>query len=196
MTQADSVLSTPPTNTSVTRRSVLGTAAGAAAALAAAGASPMAAAAGATELPPPDGFERVLDHQGRVWFKADGMPDPIYAAIERHKETAAIWDTAVTASSGFNDFDTTDEQRRQRDLVEDAEHAAWQACDQAGIDLVTTEPTTPAGIIAAIRHVQIQIRDDIYMPTSMPDQLSNRVKYEGDSPATLAWVDAYLDSLG
>ena len=62
MTQADSVHSTPPTNTSVTRRSVLGTAAGAAAALAATGASPMAAAPG---------------------------PDPIFAAIERHRRAYA-----------------------------------------------------------------------------------------------------------
>jgi hypothetical protein len=51
MTQADRVFSTPPTNTSVTRRKILGTAAGAAAALAATGAvaaaiPPAAAAAG------------------------------------------------------------------------------------------------------------------------------------------------------
>jgi hypothetical protein len=169
MTQADSVLSTPPTNTSATRRKILGTIAiGTVAALASTIAEP-----GAIALP----------------------ADPIYAAIERHKETAAIWDTAVTARSGFNDLDMTDEQARQCDLLEDAEDAAWEACDQAGIDLVTTEPTTPAGIIAAIRYVQIQIRDDIYMPRSMPDQLSNGVKYEGDSPVTLAWVDAYLDTI-
>ena len=43
MTQADSVHSTPPTNTSVTRRRLLGTAA-ATAGLAATGSSPMAAA--------------------------------------------------------------------------------------------------------------------------------------------------------
>jgi hypothetical protein len=169
MAKADSVLSMPPTNTPIdtTRRRLLTVAAGGAMSI---------AAGSATALPA-------------------AIHDPIYAAIERHKETAAIWDTVVTARSGFNNFDMTDEQQRQRNLLEDAEHAAWEACDQAGIDLVTTEPTTPAGIIAAIRYVQIQIRDDIYMPTSMQDQLSNGVKYEGDSPATLAWVDAYLDTI-
>jgi hypothetical protein len=33
------------------------------------------------------------------------------------------------------------------------------------------------------------------MPRSMPDQLSNGIKYEGDDPATLAWMDAYLDTI-
>jgi hypothetical protein len=64
MTQADSVLSTPPTNTSVTRRSVLGTAAGAAAALAATGASPMA---------------------------ASPAPDPIFAAIDAFRRAHALF---------------------------------------------------------------------------------------------------------
>jgi hypothetical protein len=122
-------------------------------------------------------------------------PDPIFAAIERHRAAGIVWGAAVDVCADFPEFDITDEQRRQRNLLEDAADAAWEACDQAGIDLVTTAPTTPAGIIAAIRYVQIQIRDDIYMPRSMPDQLSNGVKYEGDDPATLAWMDAYLDTI-
>jgi hypothetical protein len=68
MTQADSVLSTPPTNTSVSRRSVLGTAAGAAAALAATGASPMAAAP---------------------------APDPIYEAIDAHRKAYATMEARL-----------------------------------------------------------------------------------------------------
>jgi hypothetical protein len=66
MTQADSVHSTPPTNTSPTRRKILGTAAGAAAALATTGASPMA---------------------------ASPAPDPIYAAIEAHRKAYATMQT-------------------------------------------------------------------------------------------------------
>ena len=115
-----------------------------------------------------------------------GAPDPIFAAIEHHRAAGIVWAAAVDVCADFPEFDITDEQRRQRNLLEDATDAAWEACDQAGIDLVTTAPTTPAGIIAAIRYVQIQIRDDIYMPRSMPDQLSNGVKYEGDDPAMLA----------
>jgi hypothetical protein len=62
MTQADSVLSTPPTNTSLSRRNILGTAA--AAALAATGASPMAAAPG---------------------------PDPIFAALDAFRLAEAAF---------------------------------------------------------------------------------------------------------
>jgi len=64
MTQADRVFNTPPTNTSVTRRKILGTAAAAAAALAATGASPMAAAP---------------------------APDPIYPAIEAFRRAHALF---------------------------------------------------------------------------------------------------------
>jgi hypothetical protein len=62
MTQADRVFNTPPTNTPVTRRKILGTAAGAAAALAATGASPMA---------------------------ASPAPDPIFAAIDAYRQVDA-----------------------------------------------------------------------------------------------------------
>jgi hypothetical protein len=61
MTKADSVLSTPPTNTSVTRRKILGTAAGAAA----------LAATGASSTP------------------ASPAPDPIFAAIDAHRRADA-----------------------------------------------------------------------------------------------------------
>jgi hypothetical protein len=72
MTQADSVHSTPPTNTSPTRRKILGTFAAAAAATTIA-AKPVAAAA-----------------IGPI------APDPIYAAIDRHKAAGVIWDAAVS----------------------------------------------------------------------------------------------------
>jgi hypothetical protein len=82
MAQADSVLSTPPTNTSVTRRKILGTAAGAAAALAATGTVPAAiptSAAAAGLANPPSGFHKVIGPDGRLWFAAD---DPDAELIE------------------------------------------------------------------------------------------------------------------
>jgi hypothetical protein len=68
MPEADSVHSTPPINTSVTRRNILGTAAGAAAALVATGASPMA---------------------------ASPAPDPIFALIEAHRTATALHSAAL-----------------------------------------------------------------------------------------------------
>jgi hypothetical protein len=191
MTQADSVLSTPPTNTSVdtTRRHFLTVAAAGAAAIA------TAAPAAAAQAIPPDGFERVLDHQGRVWFKADGMPDPIYAAIERHKAAGAIWEAAVTMRSRFRDGPKMNaEQRRQCQLLDDAEADAWEPCEQTGFELVTTKPTTHAGMVAAIRYIRIQMRDDgTFMPHGLEFEFNSGS--EGDGGETLGWVDAFLDTL-
>jgi len=44
--------------------------------------------------------------------------DPIYAAIERHKETAAICDAAGTIRSRFPDRHMNDERARQLERLE------------------------------------------------------------------------------
>ena len=69
MAKANRVISTPPTNTSLTRRKILGTIAAAATAVAA----KPAVAAGIGPI----------------------APDPIYAAIERHKAACVPWDAAI-----------------------------------------------------------------------------------------------------
>jgi hypothetical protein len=121
-------------------------------------------------------------------------PDPIFAAIKRHKQTGAVWDAAVDVRSDFPDLDMTAEQREQRDELDEAVEEAWRPCEKAGIDMVTTAPTTPTGIVAAIAHVRAQMRDDgTYMP--------HRMKFEyspgdaGDSKETMAWIDAFLDTI-
>ena len=120
--------------------------------------------------------------------------DPIYAAIERHKQTAAVWDAAVDVRSNFNDLHMTAEQREQRDELDDAVEDAWAPCDQAGIDLVTAKPTTPAGIVAAIAYIRIQMRDDgTYMPHRMEFEYSPGS--EGDSKQTMGWIDAFLETI-
>jgi hypothetical protein len=172
MTQADSVLSTPPTNTSAkqSRRSILGAiAAGAAATLVSTIAEPATAAAA---LP----------------------ADPIYAAIERHKAAALIWDAAVDVRADFPELDMDDEQAKQRDLLDEAADAAWDSCEQTGIELVTTKPTTHAGMVAAIRYIRIQMRDDgTFMPHGLEFEFNSGS--EGDGGETLGWVDAFLDTL-
>ena len=120
--------------------------------------------------------------------------DPIYAAIERHKAAALIWDAAVNVRAHFNDLHMTDEQREQCDLLDDAVEDAWEPCEQSGIDLITTKPTTPAGIITAIRYIQIQMRDDgTYMPQGVEFEYTEGSA--GDSRAAMGWIDAFLDTL-
>jgi hypothetical protein len=136
---SDRVLGTPPTNTSLSRRAVI--VAGALLPIA------LPAAAGATELPPPDGFERVLDHQGRLWFKADGMPDPAFALIAAKLAADAAHCEAI---------DAQDEAESGGDADVIAE--AWRhCCDASGVvneadwRLATTPPTTLAGVAAVLR---------------------------------------------
>jgi hypothetical protein len=121
-------------------------------------------------------------------------PDPIFAAIERHKQTAAAWDAAVDVRSNFNDLHMTEEQREQRDDLDDAVEDAWRPCEQAGIDLLNTEPTTQTGIIAAITYIRIQMLDDgIYMPHGM--EFTFNPGNEGDAKETMAWIDAFLRTI-
>jgi hypothetical protein len=169
MTRADRVLSTPPTNTPIdtTRRRFL--------AVAAVGsAASVGTLAAAATMP----------------SSAPASPDPIYAAIERHKQTAAVWDAAVDVRCNFEDIDMTEEQREQRDELDDAVEDAWMPCRQAGLDLIETEPATLAGIVAAIQYIRIQMRDD---GTYMPHHLV--LDTGGDAQDTMDWIDAFLDTI-
>jgi hypothetical protein len=116
--------------------------------------------------------------------------DPIYAAIERHKQTAAVWDAAVDVRSNFEDLDMTEERREQRDELDDAVEDAWMPCRQAGLDLINTEPTTLAGIVASIQYIRLQMRDD---GTYMPHHL--RLDTGGDAQDTMGWIDAFLGTI-
>ena len=116
--------------------------------------------------------------------------DPIFAAIERHKQAAAVWDAAVDVRSNFNDLDMTDEQREQRDELDDAVEDAWIPCSHAGADLINTEPTTSAGIVAAIAYIRIQMRDD---GTYMPHNLI--LETGGDAQETMGWIDTFLETI-
>jgi hypothetical protein len=123
------------------------------------------------------------------------MPaDPMYAAIERHKETCIVWDAAASARSDFADLTMTAEQRRQCDELDDAIENTWRPCERAGVDLINTTPTTLAGIVAAIRYIKIQMKDDgTYMPRRIIFAYSPG--YEADAKETLGWIDAFLDTI-
>jgi hypothetical protein len=109
--------------------------------------------------------------------------DPIYAAIERHKQTAAIWDAAV------NDDDETE---GFQEAVDDAREPLMQA----GVDLVTTAPTTPAGIVTAISYIRTQMRNNsTYMPYETKFEFEFDPGYPGDGEEVLGWIDAWLDTL-
>jgi hypothetical protein len=161
MAKATRVHSTPPINTSLSRRGALGAIAAATAAVTVAGARPTGAAPAA---------------------------DPIYAAIERHKACAVKLDAAWSARARFNDCRMNDEQERQLQILVDAIDQADELCEAAGVDLFNTAPTTPAGIVAAIRCIQIQHRNDgEHMPHG---------EMEAEDGAECGdWLECFLDTL-
>jgi hypothetical protein len=167
MTQADSMHSMPPTNTSPTRRNILGT-------IAAAGAA--AIVTGPATASPAE-------------------PDPIYAAIGRHEAACVPWDAAIDVRAEFPENPPmTDEQWEQRDALDDAVDEARVILQQAGLDLINTAPTTATGIATAIRYMQRQMRTDgTYMPYDIEFEFDDL--YQGDGGVVLAWIDVWLDTI-
>jgi hypothetical protein len=178
MPKADRVHSTPPTNTPISqvdatsRRRFLSQAAGVAAGgtvLALATVSATADAAVPVASLTPSGI------------------DPIYAAIERHKQAAAVWDAAVDVRSNINDLQMT---AKQRDELDGPVEGARDALDDAAIDLINTAPTTLAGIARALNFMREQMaqEDGAYMPSYLALKGS-------DYPEIIGWIDAFLDTI-
>jgi hypothetical protein len=173
MTKANRVHSTPPTNTSAiddqqstgkphSRRSVLGAIAAATAAVTVAGARPAGAAPAV---------------------------DPIYAAIERHKDLAKAFDAVWKLRAHCKDFGTLTEAEKARVReLNDATDAAGLPLEAAAMDLFNTAPTTHAGIIAALRYMRIQNGDD-------GEHMIQGWLEDGDGERYIDWIDAWLDTI-
>jgi hypothetical protein len=160
MTQADSVLSTPPTNTSArhSRRSILG-------GIAAVIATVAPATAGLAE------------------------PDPIFAAIERHRDLAKPYDAACKVRGRCRDFGTLTEEEKAHVLrLNDAVDEAGLPLEAAAMDLFNTQPTTCAGIIAALSYMRIQHRND-------GEHMIQGWLEDEDGERYIDWRDAWLETL-
>jgi hypothetical protein len=133
MTKANRVHSTPPTNTSVTRRNILSTIA--------AGGAIAALAISSSRATPGE--------------------DPIYVAIERHTDLRKAYDAAWQERAAFKDFgEMTEDEKEQLRQFNDATDAAGLPLEAAALDLIDTVPTTQAGIISAIFYMRIQHRNE------------------------------------
>jgi hypothetical protein len=88
----------------------------------------------------------------------------------------------------------TDEQWEQRDDLDDAVEDARDILEKTGVDLISTAPTTLAGIVTAIRYMQRQMRDDgTFMPFDIKFDFD--AGYEGDGGVVLAWIDVWLNTI-
>jgi hypothetical protein len=123
-------------------------------------------------------------------------PDPIFAAIERHKAACVPWDGAIDVRAEFPEgpHPMTDDQREHRDALDDAVDEARVILEQAGLDLINTVPTTATGIATAIRYMQRQMRTDgTYMPYDIEFEFDDL--YAGDGGVVLAWIDDFLNTI-
>jgi hypothetical protein len=179
MTQADSVHSTPPTNTSAiqarsSRRTFLAQAAGVATGGAALGMAIPSPAPAATP---------------------QGLPDPIFAAIERHRAAGIVWNAAVDVRSVFPDSsEPMTDERVQRNELDDTVEEASVTLRKTGVDLIDTAPTTLDGIAVAIAYMQRQMRDDgTFMPYDIEFVFDDG--YFGDGGIVLGWIDRWLNTI-
>jgi hypothetical protein len=170
MTQADRVHSTPPTNSSAnnppgpidpTRRHLLTLAAGGAVAAA----IPTAVLAAAPAV------------------------DPVYVAIERHKDLAKTLDAVWKVRGRCKDFGALTEAEKARvQELNDATDAAHLPLEAAAMDLFNTAPTTHAGIITALFYMRLQHRND-------GEHMIQGWLEDEDGERYIDWRDAWLETL-
>jgi hypothetical protein len=183
MTQADSVHSTPPTNTSArhSRRSILGAIAGSAAA-----AGGIAAAEGINlsankinVLAPKTPSKEITPSQG---IEAD----PIYAVIERHRKACREHNEALDIHMDFEEIGMTGAKLEEYKRLVAETDAAYDELEDAGLDLINTQPTTMAGIFALCQYIKPLFAED-----DAPD-LPQYILYDDDTTATPAGALCYV----
>jgi hypothetical protein len=120
---------------------------------------------------------------------ANATVDPIYAAIERHRDLAKPYDAAWKVRAYCKDFGTLTEaeQDRVREL-NDATDAAHLPLEAAAMDLFNTHPTTRTGIITALFYMRIQHRND-------GEHMIEGFLEDEDGERYIDWRDAWLETL-
>jgi hypothetical protein len=175
MTQADSVLSTPPTNTSAidqpmfppidpTRRRFL-----AVAAVASVVSAGTLAAATAMDPSVPAAVTVPIG------------PDPIYGVIEQHRKAARGHIEAVRVQFAYEEHGGIQGERLEEYQRLDGEtDEAYDRMEHASGDLVNTKPATLAGIVAVCRYVGTLLEG--YDSPDLPEYIS----YDDDTQETPA----------
>jgi hypothetical protein len=180
MTQADSVLSTPPTNTSAidhpmmfpprdpTRRRFL--------AVAAVGSFVGAGSLAAAARAPSDVPQAVTVHG----------PDPIYDVIEQHRKAAREHNAALDIHCAFEECGMQGEKLAKYKRLTAETAAAYDRMEVAGFDLINTLPTTLAGILALCRYIE-----PLFGEMDQPD-LPEHIEYDNDTSAYIPEAFAYV----
>jgi hypothetical protein len=87
--------------------------------------------------------------------RAQGIEgDPIFAVIERHRKACREYNEAVDIHMDFEDVGMTGEKLAKYNSLVAATDAAYDELEDAGLDLINTRPTTPAGIFALCQYIK------------------------------------------
>jgi hypothetical protein len=120
---------------------------------------------------------------------AAGMtPDPIFAAIEKHR---ALYIESLKARKIYSVCSFDDPTEPEKDA---AVQATWCAVDDAGTDLTEVEPTTLAGVIALLLYVQDFNGGKIDLPETRGLDRTDRWKSEPVEWPTIREEDDPSDS--
>src|SRR5450631_3219420 len=174
MAQADSVLSTPPTNTSAldhpmmfpprdpTRRRFLAVAA-------------VASAAGACTLAAAAAMDPSVPAAVTVTMPIEA--DPIHAVIEAHRKAAREHHEAIDIHCAFEECGMQGEKLAKYKRLTAETDAAYDRMEVVSLDLINTKPTTLAGILALCRYME-----PLFGETDQPD-LPEYIDYDDDTQA-------------
>jgi hypothetical protein len=123
---------------------------------------------------------------------AAAEPDPIFAAIEKHKALTISFDAAHKARGSYNDFGELAEGEKQRlRALNDAVDATGLPMEEAACELLDTKPTSPAGIVAAIRVIRAHYhREAGHMPAG-----EWLYEDEDDPKNGRDWLECFLDTI-
>jgi hypothetical protein len=117
--------------------------------------------------------------------EAAKAPDPIFAAIERHRTVMQPYDAAVDVRASYDERDESEVER-----MDAAVDVARERCTETAVDLINTSPTTIAGAVSALRYIRQQLKDDgEYIPHNLIHESP------GDARDTIGWIDAFLETV-
>jgi hypothetical protein len=115
--------------------------------------------------------------------------DPIYAAIERHRDLAKACDEAWNLRDKCKDFGTLTEAEKARvSKLNDAVDEAHLPLEAAAMDLCNTHPTTRTGISTALFYMRIQHRNN-------GKHMIRGWLEDEDGERYIDWRDAWLETL-
>jgi hypothetical protein len=112
--------------------------------------------------------------------------DPIFAVIERHRKACREHNEALDTHMDFEEVGMTGENLAKYNSLVAATDAAYDELDDAGLDLINTQPTTLAGIFALCQYIKPVFAED-----EAPD-LPEYILYDDDTTATPAEALCYV----